>query len=159
MKLLLNIDDFQPALLRLLLEKLGEISAAQTGRETEETNVPRLILTAMRWLDKLVDGAGMVEKMEEILVVTSDYHRVEVIMALPEILPFSQHNSIAIYLHGMLDTALTLTACIVDCLGNLRLSPGMKSTTQRALLKSLANFEFSALPAVVDFLLSESKST
>ena len=155
MKLLLNIDDFQPALLRLLLEKLGEISAAQTGRETEETNVPRLILTAMRWLDKLVDGAGMVEKMEEILVVTSDYHRVEVIMALPEILPFSQHNSIAIYLHGMLDTALTLTACIVDCLGNLRLSPGMKSTTQRALLKSLANFEFSALPAVVDFLLSE----
>merc|ERR1719510_618654 len=31
----------------------------------------------------------------------------------------------------------------------------MKSTTQRALLKSLANFEFSSLPAVVDFLLSE----
>ena len=155
LKLLLNIDDFQPPLLRLLLEKLGEISAAQTGREAQETNVPRLILTAIRWLDNLVDGAGMVEKMEEILVVTTDYHRVEVIMAMPEILPPSQHNSIATYLHGMLDTALSLTACIVDCLGNLRLSPGMKATTQRALLKSLANFEFSSLPAVVDFLLAE----
>ena len=155
LKLLLNIDEFQPRLLKLLLEKLGEISSAQSGREAQETNVPRLILTAMRWLDKLVDGAGMVEKMEEILVVTTDYHRREVIMSMPEILPPSQHNSIATYLHGMLDTAPTLTACIVDCLGNLRLSPGMKSTTQRALLKRLANFEFSSLPPVVDFLLSE----
>ena len=60
-RLLLNIDLFQPRLLRLLLKKL-----AQACRDENEINLPRLILKAVRWLDVLVDGAGMVEKIEEI---------------------------------------------------------------------------------------------
>ena len=156
LKLLLNIEDFQPPLIKLLLEKLGEISCVTEGQEEEqETNVPRLILTALRWLDKMVDSAGLVEKMQEILEVSSDYHRLEVIMALPEILPPGQHNTIATYLHSLLRENKSLTSCIVDCLGNLSLSPAMVNTTQKRLLKNLPLFEFSSLPSVVDFLLSQ----
>ena len=156
LKLLLNIEEFQSRLLICLLERLGEISCVTEGREQEqETNVPRLILTAMRWLDKLVDDTGLVEKMQDILEVASDYHREEVIMALPEILPPSQHNSIATFLHQLLTDNRSLTPCIVDCLGNLSLSTGMITTTQRSLLKNLSRFEFSSMPSVVDFLLSQ----
>ena len=155
LKLLLNIDDFQPPLVKLLLEKLAEISVVTEGQEEQqETNVPRLILAALRWLDKLVDSAGLVEKMQEILEVASDYHRLEVIMALPEILPPSQHNTIATFLHSMLWREKNLTACIVDSLGNLSLTNAMVDTTQKSLLKTLTTFEFPALPSVVDFLLS-----
>ena len=70
LKLLLNIDDFQPPLVKLLLEKLAEISVVTEGQEEQqETNVPRLILAALRWLDKLVDSAGLVEKMQEIVML------------------------------------------------------------------------------------------
>ena len=92
-RLLLNIEAFQPRLLRLLLEKLS-----QACRDEKETNLPQLILKAVRWLDVLVDGAGLVEKIAEILEAASGYHRLEVIVALPEILPPTQHDQVAVIL-------------------------------------------------------------
>ena len=90
LRLLLNTNDLQPKLLGLLLEKLAEISLMQEGQEmmnTQQGNIPRLILSAVRWLDKIVSGDGLADKMVEILDATSRYQQVEVISALPEVIP------------------------------------------------------------------------
>ena len=82
-RLLLNVEDLQPKLLTLLLEKLAETSIVQEGQEeTQAENIPRLLLASMRWLDRIVDGSGMADKIMEILSVTSKFHQVEVIAEL-----------------------------------------------------------------------------
>ena len=77
LRLLLNIEDFQPRLLRALLEKLG-----QAAREGEESRLPRLILKAVRWLDLLVDSAGLVERIQEI----PDDDRIIVFVQFPDLM-------------------------------------------------------------------------
>ena len=157
LRLLLNVDDIQPRLLGLLLEKLAETSIVQEGTEhTQAENIPRLILSSMRWLDRIVDGEGIAEKMREILSVTSPYHQVEVVAALPEILPPGQHDNIATLLHQLLEEAPAQVSCLVDCLGNLNLSMDLVDTTKSVLLSKMAksSFQLSDLPTVVDYLLS-----
>ena len=123
LRLLLNTNDLQPKLLGLLLEKLAEISLMQEGQEmmnTQQGNIPRLILSAVRWLDKIVSGDGLADKMVEILDATSRYQQVEVISALPEIIPDQQHATIALHLQKMLGERQALISSILDCFSNLR---------------------------------------
>ena len=54
----------------------------------------------------IMSGVGIAEKMSEILNMTSRYQQVEVIAALPEILPSSQHNTIALTLHNLLEVGM-----------------------------------------------------
>ena len=75
----------------------------QEGQEmmgTQQGSFPRLILSAVRWLDKIVSGDGLAEKMVEILDATSKYQ--QVISALPEIIPDQHHATIALHLQKML---------------------------------------------------------
>ena len=65
-------------------------------RRTQAENFPRLLLAAMRWLDRIVDGSGMADKIMVILSVTSKFHQVEVIVALPESASFWTKST----LHG-----------------------------------------------------------
>ena len=156
-RLLLNVDDIQPILLTFLLEKLAETSIVQEGaEETQSQNIPRLILSSMRWLDKMVDGETITEKMTEILTVTSRYQQVEVISALPEILPSQYHNNIAPHLQDMLKEHNALVSTIVDCLGNLKLNPDQVAKTKTVLIDNMsgAKFQLSDLPVVVEFLLA-----
>ena len=52
LRLLLNLPDLQPKLLKLLLEKLAELSldddAPAPGIGSQQVNIPRLILSAVR---------------------------------------------------------------------------------------------------------------
>ena len=50
-------------------------------------SIHRLTLSAVRLLDNVVSGDGLAEKLLEILDATSMYQQVEVIQALPEIIP------------------------------------------------------------------------
>jgi len=157
LRLLLNTNDFQPKLLALLLEKLAEISLMQEGQEmmkSQQANIPRLILSAVRWLDKIVSGDGLADKMLEILDATSRYQQVEVISALPEIIPDQQHSTIALHLQQMLGERRPLTSTILDCFSNLSLKQELIIEIQNSVLKKLPSSSFSDLPTVVDFLLS-----
>lgn len=69
--------DLQPMLLGLMLERLVDIFLMQEGQEmmnTQQGNIPRLILAAVCWLDKIVSGDGLTVKMVEVLDATSRYH-------------------------------------------------------------------------------------
>ena len=69
---------------------------------TQQGSFPRLILLAVRWLDKIVSGDGLTEKMVETLDATSKYQPVEVISALSDIIPDQHHATIALHLQKML---------------------------------------------------------
>ena len=86
----------------LLVECLTLMQEGQDMMGTQQGNIPRLILSAVRWLDKIVSGDGLAEKMVEILDATSKYQQVEVISALPEIIPDQHHATIALHLQKML---------------------------------------------------------
>ena len=157
LRLLLNTDDMQARLLGLLLEKLAEISLMQEGKEmmgTKQGNIPRLILSAVRWLDKIVSGEGLAEKMVEILDATSRYQQVEVISALPEIIPDKQHDNIALHLQKMLGERQPLISSILDCFSNLNLNKELVTDLQKSVLKKLPSCGLPDLPIVVEFLLS-----
>lgn len=156
-RLLLSVEDIQPKLLTILLEKLAETSIVQEGEEqSQAVNIPRMILTSVRWLDKLVDGDGLADKMSEILSATSRYQQVEVIAALPEILPQQQHTTIAEHLLTMMEDSQPLVSSIVDCLGNLHLFSETIDKTRKVLIQSMASsrFHFNDLPNIVEYLLS-----
>ena len=157
LRLLLNTNDLQPRLLGLLLEKLAEISLMQEGQEmmgTQQGSIPRLILSAVRWLDKIVSGDGLAEKMVEILDATSKYQQVEVIAALPEIIPDQHHATIALHLQKMLGERQPLISSILDCFANLNLKPDLVTELQNSVLKKVPSCVLTDLPVVVEFLLS-----
>ena len=93
-RLLLQIDDLQTKLISWLLEKLAIISlndepgpAGDTGtKENTPVNKPQLILSQLRWLDRIVDGNALTDKFLDILEATSDQVSQEVIACLPEVI-------------------------------------------------------------------------
>ena len=129
----------------------------QEGKEmmgTKHDNIPRLILSAVRWLDKIVSGKGLAEKIVEILDATSRYQQVEVISALSEILPDKQHDNIALHLQKMLIKRQPLISSILDCFSNLNLNKELVTDLQKSVLKKLSSCGLPDWPIVVEFLLS-----
>ncbi|KAG5180668.1 hypothetical protein JKP88DRAFT_279357 [Tribonema minus] len=97
-KVLLRVDCIQNLALlsksdaiKLLVEKLSELAMAADGDDSRgagtqdlSQDLPRLILTQMRWLDHLVDPGGLTEKLLEVLPVLPLALERDLIAYLPE---------------------------------------------------------------------------
>jgi len=155
MKLLLNTPDTQTHLLRKILEQLALISLDEEEMlQSQHSQIPRLILTATRWLNRIEEEDGLTQALIDIMIGCSSFIQVEVISALPEILPDSQHPTMAEHLNTMLDEARPHTATIVDCLANLTLSREATKQVREGVLRRLPTIAQPDLPAVLDFLLA-----
>ena len=133
-RLLLQTADLQPKLTTWLLEKLALISieeedrplARTTSKDGSGMNKPQLVLSQLRWLDRVVDGEALTDKLLEILDATSSQVTLEVIASLPEIVAESSHHEkIAMALRDKLARQQLLggdgpmTNVILDTLDNL----------------------------------------
>jgi Fanconi anaemia protein FancD2 nuclease len=60
----------QPAVIQLLLEQLPALAAdsCDSSSSVVSTDLPRQILSQMRWLDHLVDAKSLTDKLLECLV-------------------------------------------------------------------------------------------
>jgi Fanconi anaemia protein FancD2 nuclease len=60
----------QPAVIQLLLEQLPALAAdsSNSASSVASTDLPRQILSQMRWLDHLVDAKSLTDKLLECLV-------------------------------------------------------------------------------------------
>merc|ERR1719209_1292057 len=155
MKLLLKTPDIQTHLLRKILEQLALISLDEEEMlQSQHSQIPRLILTATRWLNKVEEEDGLTQALIDIMIGCSSFIQVEVISALPEILPDSQHPTMAEHLNTMLDEARPHTATIVDCLANLTLPREATKQVREGVLRRLPTIAQPDLPAVLDFLLA-----
>jgi len=149
LRLLLLSPPLQPLLLPRLLERLAEVSLEED--RSLDTVVSR-ILTAVRFLDTIVQPQGLAEKMTDILTASSRYHQVEIITSIPEIVPDQQHHLLFDCLKEMLEEREPLTSSILDCFSNLTLPEEKETDIRNMVLKLLPSAALPDLPAMVDFL-------
>ena len=171
-RMLLQIEDLQTRLISWLLEKLALVSLSDedvdpaddrmrksNGKNTK-INKPQLILSQLRWLDRIVDGDALTDKFLDILDATSDQVSQEVIACLPEVIAeVSNHEKVATKLrdkldnNGLFEKGGPMTNVIFDTLTNLTLSPIVATEIQTSVLKTMDSFSLEDRPVLVRFIL------
>ena len=174
-RLLLQIDDIQTKLISWLLEKLALISLNETepsqhtrkivasNSQNANINKTQLILSQLRWLDRIVDGNALTDKFLEILGATSNQASQEVIACLPEVIA-EVHNQekIALVLRDMLENndllegGGSMTSVILDTLTNLTIRAEVATNIQISVLKNMDSYSLEDRPVLVKFILQTS---
>uniref|UniRef100_A0A3P8UR59 FA complementation group D2 n=1 Tax=Cynoglossus semilaevis TaxID=244447 RepID=A0A3P8UR59_CYNSE len=116
-------------------------------------NIPRLIITQLKWLDRVVDSKELAAKLMELVSVAPVDVVRDIITSLPEILEDCQHNDIARELNSLLQTNTQLTVPILDSLSSLNLSASLLAEVRAAVMATLSAVQLEDLPVVVKFIL------
>ncbi|XP_062977137.1 Fanconi anemia group D2 protein [Elgaria multicarinata webbii] len=156
-KLLLGIEILQPAVIRLLFEKLPEFFHESVG--SDGLNLPRLIVNQLKWLDRIVDSKDLVSTIMQMICVSPPPIQHDIIISLPEILEDSQHSEIARELGSLLKEKTELTVPILDALSSLNLDLGLLSEVRQSVMITVAAVKVEDLPVVVKFILRSIKAT
>ncbi|XP_077182179.1 Fanconi anemia group D2 protein isoform X4 [Paroedura picta] len=156
-KLLLGIEILQPAIIRLLFEKLPEFFHGSVG--SDGLSLPRLIINQMKWLDKIVDSKELVLTIMQVICVSPLSIQHDLITSLPEILDDSQHGEVARELSSLLKEKTELTVPILDALSSLNLDLELLAEVRRSVMVTVAAIRVEDLPVVVRFILHSIKAT
>lgn len=156
-RLLLSIENLQPKIVTILLEKMPEFMEDtlrdNTLTKEEFQQIPVLILNQLKWLDCIVDGKELCSKLLEILTVAPVELQRDIVTSLPEILDDSVHRTVALHLKELLQTNSQLTSAIIDCFTNLHLSDDLSTDILEAALQRVDSADFSDLPSLLSFIM------
>ena len=156
-RLLLGVEELQPRIITILLEKMPEFmeDALRDNTLTKEEfqQVPGLILNQLKWLDCIVDGKELCSKLLEILTIAPVELQRDIITSLPEILDDSAHRTVALHLKELLQSNSQLTPAIVDCFTNLHLSDDLITDILEAALQRVDSADFADLPCLLSFIM------
>ncbi|XP_048344483.1 Fanconi anemia group D2 protein [Sphaerodactylus townsendi] len=155
-KLLLGTEILQPAIIRLLFEKLPEFFHESVG--TDGLNLPRLIINQLKWLDRIVDSKELVLTIMQIICVSPLSIQHDIITSLPEILEDSQHGEVARELSSLLKEKTELTVPILDALSSLNLDLELLTQVRQSVMITVAAVRMEDLPVVVKFILRSIKT-
>ncbi|KAL7985939.1 hypothetical protein Chor_011105 [Crotalus horridus] len=175
-KLLLGIEMLQPAVIKLLFEKLPEFFQESVG--SDGLNLPRLIINQLKWLDKIVDNKArsksrqleilrvpfkiqldLVSMIMQMVYVSPPSIQHDIITSLPEILEDSQHSEIAKQLSSLLKENVGLTVPVLDALSCLNLDMELLSEIRQSVMISVSAVKVEDLPVIVKFILHSMKAT
>ncbi|KAJ2716963.1 Fanconi anemia group D2 protein [Coemansia spiralis] len=153
-RLLLGVDALQSRLVATLLDKFPEFIGDESGDgDAGTTRVPVKILRQLRWLDYVVDSAGLTEKLLDTLgFVPPDLQR-EIVSALPDIISDADSAGASKVLAGMLSETPELMLPILDTLGSLDCPPNLLQEARNAVVVHLVSAEPTDLPVMLRFLL------
>ncbi|XP_036594062.1 Fanconi anemia group D2 protein [Trichosurus vulpecula] len=150
-KLLLGIDNLQPAIIRILFEKLPEFLYESINNDG--LNMPRLIINQLKWLDRIIDGKDLTTKIMQLISIAPVTLQHDLITSLPEIIGDSQHGDVAGELSDLLTKNTTLTVPILDVLSSLRLDPKLLSKVRHLVMAKLSAVTLDNLPVIIKFIL------
>nr|XP_012327323.1 Fanconi anemia group D2 protein isoform X3 [Aotus nancymaae] len=150
-KLLLGIDILQPAIIKTLFEKLPEYFF--DNKNSDEINIPRLIVSQLKWLDRVVDGKDLTTKIMQLITVAPEYLQHDIITSLPEILGDFQHADVGKELSDLLIENTSLTVPILDVLSSLRLDPNFLVKVRQLVMDKLSSIRLEDLPVIIKFIL------
>ncbi|XP_027719829.1 Fanconi anemia group D2 protein isoform X2 [Vombatus ursinus] len=150
-KLLLGIDSLQPAIIRILFEKLPEFLYESVNNDG--LNMPRLIINQLKWLDRIIDGKDLTTKIMQLISIAPVTLQHDLITSLPEIIGDSQHGDVAGELSDLLTKNTTLTVPILDVLSSLRLDPKLLSKVRHLVMTKLSAVTLDNLPVIIKFIL------
>lgn len=156
-RLLLGVEDLQPRIITILLEKIPEFMEDSLRDNTltkeEFQQIPGLILNQLKWLDCIVDGKELCSKLLDILTIAPVELQRDIITSLPEILDDSTHRTVALQLKELLQTDSQLTSAIIDCFTNLHLSDDLTTDILEAALQRIDSADFADLPSLLSFIM------
>ncbi|TRY62096.1 hypothetical protein TCAL_01763 [Tigriopus californicus] len=160
-RVLLKIEEVQPTFLPWLLEQLALIALNEDEnsaglslvQRAQQINVPRLILSQVSWLNKIVHPESLADKITEILDAVPTKAQFDVISALPEIIDEAFHGKIAMFLRDMMKQKTELSSTILEAFTNLSLDSDILGEIQSSILKTLGSIRFEDLPVNVKFVL------
>ncbi|XP_075406569.1 Fanconi anemia group D2 protein isoform X1 [Tenrec ecaudatus] len=156
-KLLLGIDTLQPAIIKLLFEKLPEFLFE--SRNSDGISMPRLILNQLKWLDRVVDGKDLTTKIMQLISIAPVPLQHDFITSLPEILGDSQHAAVGKELSDLLGEKTSLTVPILDVLSSLQLDLKLLSKVRQLVMGKLSAVKLEDLPVIIKFILHATAAT
>lgn len=158
-KTLLRVAELQPTLLAALLEKLPTYdydSNSNSNNDDLNSDIPRLILSQIRWLDNITDPSSLTETVLECLQVCGHRLKLELISIIGDITPDSDTERVAEALRDVKDTDETLLLPVLDAISSLRLSSKSLSFIITDALDAINSADPSSIPAIVTFLMNNS---
>eukprot|EP00057_Strongylocentrotus_purpuratus_P008512 XP_011662986.1 PREDICTED: Fanconi anemia group D2 protein [Strongylocentrotus purpuratus] len=160
-RLILGIDELQPALVNTLLEKLPEFMGEEDSMfdYSEAVDLPKLILNQFHWMDNVINSKEMTDKMLEMVEISSPSVQREIIACIPEVVSDQEHSEVANRLKNMLECNSQLTVPIIDALDNLNLTPELLREVRGSALESLVSADLDDLPVVIKFILQSVSSS
>lgn len=150
-KLLLGIDILQPAIIKMLFEKVPQFLFESESRDG--ISMPRLIISQLKWLDRIVDSKDLTTQMMQLISVAPVNLQHDFITSLPEILGDSQHANVGKELSELLVQNTSLTVPILDVFSSLRLDPNFLSEIRQLVMGKLSSVRLEDLPVIVKFIL------
>uniref|UniRef100_A0A452UX89 FA complementation group D2 n=1 Tax=Ursus maritimus TaxID=29073 RepID=A0A452UX89_URSMA len=116
-------------------------------------NMPRLIISQLKWLDRIVDGKDLTTKLMQLISIAPLYLQHDFVTSLPEILGDSQHADVGKELSDLLTENTPLTVPILDVLSSLRLDPKFLSQVRQLVMGKLLSVKLDDLPVIIKFIL------
>ncbi|KAM6162731.1 Fanconi anemia group D2 protein [Erethizon dorsatum] len=156
-KLLLGIDVLQPAIIKTLFEKLPEFLFVKVNGDG--ISMPRLIISQLKWLDRVVDGKDLTAKIMQLISVAPERLQHDLLTSLPEILGDPQHADVGEELSVLLVESTQLTVPILDVLSSLQLGPDFLSKVRHLAMGKLDSIKLDDLPVIIKFILHSITAT
>jgi Fanconi anemia group D2 protein len=122
-KLLLGSEHLQTDVLNTLLELMAE-HAEEMGTGATSDSVPRLLLSQIRWMDRVVDCVGLANNLMEVMQALGPEMQREVIECLPEIIDDHGHATVLDSLMEILENDASFMPSVLDSMSNLNLEEG-----------------------------------
>ncbi|XP_032182736.1 Fanconi anemia group D2 protein isoform X4 [Mustela erminea] len=141
-------DSFRSCLLSC--ERLQDEEASVNS---DGLNMPRLIISQLKWLDRIVDGKDLTTKLMQLISIAPLCLQHDFVTSLPEILGDSQHADVGKELSDILMENTALTVPILDVLSSLRLDLKLLSQVRQLVMGKLLSVKLDDLPVIIKFIL------
>lgn len=151
-RLLLNIDEIQPKLMESILKRFAK-AASEERPSANEVNLPSLVLSQLAWLNRIVEPTVIVDSLLDLLNTSSTTIKKEIISSLPGMVVDKEQIRVAFALCDLLnENNNSLTAAILDALGDLSL-PSTEATELRTnVVKRLLSVPIDTIPVLLTFV-------
>ena len=153
-RLLLNIDEVQPRLLAAILKRFTKATKEERPLATE-VNLPSLILSQMAWLNRIIDPTLVVDTLLDLLNTSSSAIKKEIISHLAAIVADKEQIRVAFALCDLLNENNSLTAAVLDALGDLSLPSLEASELRNKIAKRLLTVPMETIPVLLTFVFKK----
>ena len=154
-RILLQVTSLQADVVGILLLKIPEY-AEEENDGTFSENLPRLLISQLRWLPFVQDGSNLVTQLLECMSACPRHIQKEIVSAIPEIADDTQQYQVVTALEELLESDTEMSVVVFDCFSQLDLIPEHASKVTDLALEALPSVSLSDLPVVLRFLLQGS---
>ncbi|CAH1971271.1 unnamed protein product [Acanthoscelides obtectus] len=154
-RIFLKTNQVQKYMIEILLNEI--MAVAPEALET--TQYLHLLLNPLRYLPYIVNPQELSTRLLDMLEIATFPSQLEILDALPDIMPDSQYAETAKQLCKLMDDNDELTGAAIDCLNALELDGEIKAQVRDTILAKIAGgTNLKVFPVLLSFLMSDCKS-